>query len=90
MDPTPAGRTALATAAGQGVRRDAIRPRAVEGPSPKPRLAATGDCDKPHAAFTARHSVNRFGTPQKIAAMARGAPAFAAGRAFALDGGGSV
>jgi 2-keto-3-deoxy-L-fuconate dehydrogenase len=52
-----------------GIRCNAICPGTVESPSLKERLAATGDFDKAHAAFTARQPMGRFGTPEEIAEM---------------------
>lgn len=79
---------------GHGIRCNAICPGTVESPSLKDRLAATGDYDKAHAAFTARQPMGRFGTPQEIAAMvcylAGDLSAFTTGQAFAIDGGWSI
>ncbi len=77
-----------------GIRCNAICPGTVESPSLKERLAATGDFDKAHAAFTARQPMGRFGTPQEIAAvvcyLASDLSAFTTGQAFAIDGGWSI
>ncbi|PKP63605.1 MAG: NAD(P)-dependent oxidoreductase [Alphaproteobacteria bacterium HGW-Alphaproteobacteria-8] len=78
----------------QGVRCNAICPGTVESPSLKQRLAATGDFDAAHAAFTARQPMGRFGTPEEIAAMvchlAGDLSAFTTGQTFAIDGGWSI
>jgi len=77
-----------------GIRCNAICPGTVESPSLKQRLAATGDFDKAHAAFTARQPMGRFGTPEEIAEMvcylASDLSAFTTGQAFAIDGGWSI
>ncbi|WP_417209584.1 SDR family oxidoreductase [Antarctobacter sp.] len=77
-----------------GIRCNAICPGTVESPSLKQRLAATGDFDKAHAAFTARQPMGRFGTPDEIAGMvcylAGDLSAFTTGQAFAVDGGWSI
>ena len=77
-----------------GIRCNAICPGTVESPSLKERLAATGDFDKAHAAFTARQPMGRFGTPEEIAEMvaylAGDLSAFTTGQAFAIDGGWST
>ncbi|RSK32313.1 SDR family oxidoreductase [Rhodovulum iodosum] len=77
-----------------GIRCNAICPGTVDSPSLKERLAATGDFDKAHAAFTARQPMGRFGTPQEIAEMvcylAGDLSAFTTGQAFAVDGGWSI
>jgi len=79
---------------GQGVRCNAICPGTVESPSLQQRLAATGDYDKAHAAFTARQPMGRLGKPEEIAEMvcylAGGLSAFTTGQAFAVDGGWSI
>jgi 2-keto-3-deoxy-L-fuconate dehydrogenase len=79
---------------GNGIRCNAICPGTVESPSLKERLAATGDFDKAHAAFTARQPMGRFGTPEEIAEMvcylAGDLSAFTTGQAFAIDGGWSI
>jgi len=78
----------------EGIRCNAICPGTVESPSLKTRLAATGDFDKAHAAFTARQPMGRFGTPEEIAEMvcylAGDLSAFTTGQAFAVDGGWSI
>jgi len=77
-----------------GIRCNAICPGTVESPSLQQRLAATGDFDKAHAAFTARQPMGRFGTPEEIAEMvcylAGDLSAFTTGQAFAVDGGWSI
>lgn len=77
-----------------GIRCNAICPGTVESPSLKDRLAATGDFDKAHAAFTARQPMGRFGTPEEIAEMvcylAGDMAGFTTGQAFAIDGGWSI
>lgn len=77
-----------------GIRCNAICPGTVESPSLKERLAATGDFDKAHAAFTARQPMGRFGTPEEIAEMvcylAGNMSGFTTGQAFAVDGGWSI
>jgi len=77
-----------------GVRCNAICPGTVESPSLKDRLAATGDFDAAHAAFTARQPMGRLGTPEEIAEMvcylAGDMSAFTTGQAFAIDGGWSI
>ncbi len=77
-----------------GIRCNAICPGTVESPSLKERLAATGDFDQAHAAFTARQPMGRFGTPDEIAEMvcylAGDMSAFTTGQAFAIDGGWSI
>lgn len=77
-----------------GIRCNAICPGTVESPSLKQRLAATGDFDKAHAAFTERQPMGRFGTPEEIAEMvcylAGDLSAFTTGQAFAVDGGWSI
>lgn len=77
-----------------GIRCNAICPGTVESPSLKDRLAATGDFDAAHAAFTARQPMGRFGTPEEIAEMvcylAGPMSAFTTGQAFAIDGGWSI
>jgi 2-keto-3-deoxy-L-fuconate dehydrogenase len=77
-----------------GVRCNAICPGTVESPSLQQRLAATGDYDAAHAAFTARQPMGRFGKPEEIAAMvaylASDAAAFTTGQAIAVDGGWSI
>ena len=77
-----------------GIRCNAICPGTVESPSLKDRLAATGDYDKAHEAFTARQPMRRFGTPEEIAAMvcylAGDLSAFTTGQAIAVDGGWST
>jgi 2-keto-3-deoxy-L-fuconate dehydrogenase len=79
---------------GNGIRCNAICPGTVESPSLKERLAATGDFDKAHAAFTARQPMGRFGTPEEIAEMvcylAGDLSAFTTGQTFAIDGGWSI
>jgi len=79
---------------GNGIRCNAICPGTVESPSLKERLAATGDFDKAHAAFTARQPMGRFGTPEEIAEMvcylAGDMSAFTTGQSFAIDGGWSI
>lgn len=78
----------------EGVRCNAICPGTVESPSLKERLAATGDFDKAHAAFTARQPMGRLGRPEEIAEMvchlAGDRAAFTTGQAFAIDGGWSI
>lgn len=77
-----------------GIRCNAICPGTVESPSLKERLAATGDFDAAHAAFTARQPMGRFGKPEEIAEMvcylAGDLSAFTTGQAFAVDGGWSI
>ena len=77
-----------------GIRCNAICPGTVESPSLKERLAATGDYDRAHTAFTARQPMGRFGTPEEIAGMvcylAGDLSAFTTGQAFAVDGGWSI
>jgi 2-keto-3-deoxy-L-fuconate dehydrogenase len=77
-----------------GVRCNAICPGTVESPSLRERLAATGDFDAAHAAFTARQPMGRFGSPTEIAALvaylASDAAAFTTGQAWAVDGGWSI
>lgn len=77
-----------------GIRCNAICPGTVESPSLKERLAATGDYDKAHEAFTARQPMGRFGRPEEIAEMvcylAGDLSAFTTGQAFAIDGGWSI
>jgi 2-keto-3-deoxy-L-fuconate dehydrogenase len=77
-----------------GIRCNAICPGTVESPSLKERLAATGDYDKAHEAFTARQPMGRFGRPEEIAEMvcylAGDLSAFTTGQAFAVDGGWSI
>ncbi len=77
-----------------GIRCNAICPGTVESPSLKQRLAATGDYEQAHAAFSARQPMGRFGTPEEIAAMvcylAGDLSAFTTGQAFAVDGGWSI
>jgi 2-keto-3-deoxy-L-fuconate dehydrogenase len=79
---------------GQGVRCNAICPGTVESPSLQQRLAATGDYDKAHAAFTARQPMGRLGKPEEIAELvchlAGDLSAFTTGQAFAVDGGWSI
>ncbi|PWJ15825.1 SDR family oxidoreductase [Jannaschia seohaensis] len=75
----------------QGIRCNAICPGTVESPSLKERLAATGDFEAAHKAFTARQPMGRFGTPEEIAEMvaylAGDLSAFTTGQTFAIDGG---
>jgi 2-keto-3-deoxy-L-fuconate dehydrogenase len=77
-----------------GVRCNAICPGTVESPSLQERLAATGDYDAAHAAFTARQPMGRLGRPEEIAALAcwlaGDLAAFTTGQAFAVDGGWSI
>lgn len=77
-----------------GVRCNAICPGTVESPSLRDRLAATGDFEKAHSAFTARQPMGRFGTPEEIAEMvcylAGDLSAFTTGQSFAIDGGWSI
>jgi len=77
-----------------GIRCNAICPGTIESPSLKERLAATGDYDAAHAAFTARQPMGRLGTPDEIAAMvcylASDLSAFTTGQTFAIDGGWSI
>jgi 2-keto-3-deoxy-L-fuconate dehydrogenase len=77
-----------------GVRCNAICPGTVESPSLQERLAATGDYDAAHAAFTARQPMGRLGKPEEIAALAcwlaGDLAAFTTGQAFAVDGGWSI
>lgn len=77
-----------------GIRCNAICPGTVESPSLKERLAATGNFDAAHAAFTARQPMGRFGTPDEIAEMvcylAGDMSAFTTGQTFAIDGGWSI
>jgi 2-keto-3-deoxy-L-fuconate dehydrogenase len=79
---------------GQGVRCNAICPGTVESPSLQQRLAATGDYEKAHAAFTARQPMGRLGKPEEIAEMvcylSGDLSAFTTGQAFAVDGGWSI
>lgn len=78
----------------EGIRCNAICPGTVESPSLKERLAATGDFDAAHAAFTARQPMGRFGTPEEIAELvcylAGDLSAFTTGQSFAIDGGMSI
>ncbi|MCV2866523.1 SDR family oxidoreductase [Albidovulum sediminicola] len=78
----------------EGIRCNAICPGTVESPSLKERLAATGDYDAAHAAFTARQPMGRLGKPEEIAEMvcylAGDLSAFTTGQAFAVDGGWSI
>lgn len=78
----------------QGIRCNAICPGTVESPSLRDRLAATGDFDKAHAAFTARQPMGRLGQPEEIAEMvcylAGDLSGFTTGQAFAIDGGWSI
>jgi 2-keto-3-deoxy-L-fuconate dehydrogenase len=77
-----------------GIRCNAICPGTVESPSLRERLAATGDFDKAHAAFTQRQPMGRLGKPEEIAEMvcylAGDLSAFTTGQAFAIDGGWSI
>ncbi len=77
-----------------GIRCNAICPGTVESPSLQQRLAATGDYQKAHAAFTARQPMGRLGAPEEIAEMvchlAGDMSAFTTGQAFAIDGGWSI
>jgi len=77
-----------------GIRCNAICPGTVESPSLRERLAATGDFEAAHAAFTARQPMGRLGTPQEIAEMvchlSGDLSAFTTGQAFAVDGGWSI
>jgi 2-keto-3-deoxy-L-fuconate dehydrogenase len=78
-----------------GVRCNAICPGTVESPSLRERLAATGDFDAAHAAFTARQPMGRFGTPDRnrrswSPTSPSDAAAFTTGQAFAVDGGWSI
>ncbi len=77
-----------------GVRCNAICPGTVESPSLRERLAATGDFDQAHAAFTQRQPMGRLGKPEEIAEMvcylAGDLSAFTTGQAFAIDGGWSM
>jgi 2-keto-3-deoxy-L-fuconate dehydrogenase len=77
-----------------GIRCNAICPGTVESPSLQDRLAATGDFDKAHAAFSARQPMGRLGKPEEIAEMvcylAGPMSAFTTGQAFAVDGGWSI
>lgn len=77
-----------------GIRCNAICPGTVESPSLNERLAATGDYDAAHAAFTARQPMGRLGMPEEIAEMvcylAGDQSAFTTGQAFAIDGGWSI
>jgi len=78
----------------QGIRCNAICPGTVESPSLKERLAATGDYEAAHRAFTARQPMGRFGTPEEIAEMvtylAGDLSAFTTGQTFVVDGGWSI
>ena len=77
-----------------GIRCNAICPGTVESPSLQARLAATGDYEAAHAAFTARQPMGRLGTPDEIAAvvcyLASDLAAFTTGQTFAIDGGWSI
>lgn len=77
-----------------GIRCNAICPGTVESPSLKERLAATGDYEKAHAAFSARQPMGRLGLPEEIAEMVAylsgDLAAFTTGQAFAIDGGWST
>jgi 2-keto-3-deoxy-L-fuconate dehydrogenase len=77
-----------------GIRCNAICPGTVESPSLKERLAATGDYERAHTAFSARQPMGRLGTPEEIAGMvcylAGDLSAFTTGQAFAVDGGWSI
>ena len=77
-----------------GIRCNAICPGTVESPSLRERLAATGDFEKAHAAFTDRQPMGRLGAPEEIAAMvcylAGDLSAFTTGQAIAIDGGWSI
>lgn len=77
-----------------GIRCNAICPGTVESPSLRDRLAATGDFEKAHAAFTQRQPMGRLGKPEEIAEMvcylAGDLSAFTTGQAFAIDGGWSI
>lgn len=77
-----------------GIRCNAICPGTVESPSLQDRLAATGDYEAAHAAFTARQPMGRLGKPEEIAEMvcylAGDMSAFTTGQAIAVDGGWSI
>ncbi len=77
-----------------GIRCNAICPGTVESPSLRERLAATGDFETAHAAFTARQPMGRLGTPEEIAEMvcylSGDRSGFTTGQAFAIDGGWSI
>lgn len=77
-----------------GIRCNAICPGTVESPSLRDRLAATGDFEAAHKAFTERQPMGRFGTPEEIAEvvcyLAGDGSAFTTGQTFAIDGGWSI
>ncbi len=75
----------------QGVRCNAICPGTVDSPSLAARLAASGDADAARKAFVARQPMQRFGTPEEIAALvvylASDEAAFTTGAIHVIDGG---
>lgn len=76
---------------GQGVRCNAICPGTVDTPSLNQRLAATGDYDAAHKAFTARQPMGRLGSPDELAQLAlylaSDESAFTTGQIHVIDGG---
>lgn len=75
----------------QGIRCNAICPGTVDSPSLAERLAASGDAETARKAFIARQPMQRFGTPEEIAALvvylASDEAAFTTGAVHVIDGG---
>jgi len=75
----------------QGVRCNAICPGTVDTPSLNQRLAATGDYEAAHKAFSARQPMGRLGRPEEIAQLAlylaSDESAFTTGTTHIIDGG---
>ncbi|TAK53183.1 MAG: SDR family oxidoreductase [Gammaproteobacteria bacterium] len=78
----------------QGIRCNVICPGTVQTPSLETRLAATADPAAARRSFIARQPMQRFGTPEEIAALAvhlaGDESAFTTGAIHVVDGGWSA
>lgn len=86
-----AGKTALAAAAGQGIRCNAIAPGTVQSPSLDGRIAAFADPVQARKDFIARQPLGRLGEAREIAALAVSLAgdesAYTTGSVMVADGG---
>lgn len=87
-------RAVAADFVGQGIRCNVICPGTVQTPSLETRLAAAADPAAARRSFIARQPMQRFGTPEEIAALAvhlaGDESAFTTGAIHLVDGGWSA